>query len=266
MSAWSAAGYSIYQSSRAKRLHIPIWALRRLRPTTCSSRQLARPGKILKATVAGNVALALPMAFGAASDDIRGTEVIAEFADQALDRSHIRCHQPAPEWVWPVETGAHSRPISPGLGFASRPGRHQAGKFLAQSSLSSTTWTKPGSSPKTTCRLYLSPLPRWPTSQSWDGQTAVVEHDGSCMLVMRRTYYPGWFYRVNGGPELPVLKVNGGLQGAELVGSGTSHVLVRYRPTGIGQSIAITLTALAAAVFVVVATGLKAIRGSHPSH
>src|SRR5271166_6039282 len=32
---------------------------------------------------------------------------------------------------------------------------------------------------------------------SWDGRTAFVEHDGTCDLVINRTYYPGWFASVN---------------------------------------------------------------------
>ena len=32
---------------------------------------------------------------------------------------------------------------------------------------------------------------------SWDGRTAVVEHDGACDLVINRTYYPGWLASVN---------------------------------------------------------------------
>ena len=67
--------------------------------------------------------------------------------------------------------------------------------------------------------------------RSWNGQTAIVEHDGSCILILRQTYYPGWVYRVDDGPEQPVHKVNGGLQGIPLSGSATSRVEVRYRPT-----------------------------------
>lgn len=62
--------------------------------------------------------------------------------------------------------------------------------------------------------------------RSWNGQTAVVEHDGACVLILQRTYYPGWVSLVNGGPEQPVLKVDGGLQGILLTGSGTSHVII----------------------------------------
>ena len=96
--------------------------------------------------------------------------------------------------------------------------------------------------------------------QSWDGRTAVVEHDGSCILILRRTYYPGWICRVDDGPDQPVLKVNGGLQGVRLVGSGTSRVSVRYRPTGLPQAARVSLAALAAAVLVLGTAGWKAVR------
>ena len=52
--------------------------------------------------------------------------------------------------------------------------------------------------------------------RSWDGRTAIVEHDGACYLTLRRAYYPGWSCRVNGGPEQPVFRINGGLQGVLL--------------------------------------------------
>ena len=58
---------------------------------------------------------------------------------------------------------------------------------------------------------------------------------GPCYLILRRTYYPGWFYRLDDGPEQPVLKVNGGLQGAALTGTGLSQVTFQYRPTGLRQ-------------------------------
>src|SRR5262249_46123603 len=86
---------------------------------------------------------------------------------------------------------------------------------------------------------------------SWDGKTAIVEHDGGCVLILRRTYYPGWFYQVDGGPALPVLKVSGGLQGVQLAGAGTSRVQLRYRPTGLRQASTVTLVALAAALIVI---------------
>ena len=41
---------------------------------------------------------------------------------------------------------------------------------------------------------------------AWDGSHAVVAHDGTCDLVVNRTYYPGWFAAVNNGPLQPALR------------------------------------------------------------
>jgi hypothetical protein len=87
--------------------------------------------------------------------------------------------------------------------------------------------------------------------QSWDGQTAIVDHDGSCVLILRRTYYPGWISQIDDAPSQPVLKVNGGLQGVLLPGSGRSRVVFHYQPTGLTLAAFVTLTALAGAVSVV---------------
>ena len=37
--------------------------------------------------------------------------------------------------------------------------------------------------------------------KSWDGNTAIVEHDGPCILILRRAFYPGWVCQVDGGPR-----------------------------------------------------------------
>ena len=87
------------------------------------------------------------------------------------------------------------------------------------------------------------PIARAARVRSWDGRTATVEHDGSCILILRRTYYPGWFYRVDGGPAQPVLQVNGGLQAIPLPGAGTQRVELQYRPTGLARAATVTLVA-----------------------
>jgi hypothetical protein len=97
--------------------------------------------------------------------------------------------------------------------------------------------------------------------RSWDGRIAVVEHDGSCVLILRRTYYPGWSYRIDGGPERPVLKVDGGLHGIPLTGSRPTRVEVRYRPTGLARAATIALAALGAALLVLSAAGWRVSRG-----
>ena len=98
--------------------------------------------------------------------------------------------------------------------------------------------------------------------RSWDGRAAVVEHDGSCVLILRRTYFPGWSYRIGGGPEQPVLKVDGGLQGVPLEGSGTHRVEVAYYPTGLRRAVSISIAALGIAALALGATGLAARRRS----
>jgi hypothetical protein len=85
---------------------------------------------------------------------------------------------------------------------------------------------------------------------SWDGGTAVVEHDGSAILILRKTYYPGWSYQIDDGPARPVLKVNGGLQGVPLIGTGTNRVTLGYQPTGFEGAIKVSLAAIAGAVAV----------------
>jgi hypothetical protein len=86
--------------------------------------------------------------------------------------------------------------------------------------------------------------------RSYDGQAAVVDHDGACDLIVRRTYYLGWVYRVDGGPEKPVSKVDGGLQGARIDGSGTSRVTFTYHPTGLRRWGPVSLGAMLSALFV----------------
>jgi hypothetical protein len=94
--------------------------------------------------------------------------------------------------------------------------------------------------------------------KAWGEHTFVVEHDGTCYIILRRTHYPGWFYQINGGPEQPVLKVNGGLQCVPLTKAGTSHVEMSYRPPGLRHCTAISLCSTAAA-FIVLIVGL--VRG-----
>ncbi|HKI20205.1 MAG TPA: hypothetical protein VKA15_20110, partial [Isosphaeraceae bacterium] len=65
---------------------------------------------------------------------------------------------------------------------------------------------------------------------SWDGRTATVEHDGTCDLIVARTFDPGWQARIDGGPDQPVVRVNGGLLAVRLQGAGSKRVAFQYRP------------------------------------
>ena len=67
---------------------------------------------------------------------------------------------------------------------------------------------------------------------SWDGRTAFVEHDGTCDLVINRTYYPGWFASVNEGPEHPVVRAEIGVQAVRLERHGPSRVSSPTGPRG----------------------------------
>ncbi len=89
---------------------------------------------------------------------------------------------------------------------------------------------------------------------SWDGRTVVVEHDGSCDLVINRTYYPGWMASVDGGSERAVARAELGIQAVHLDGKGTSRVTLAYRPAYLGRASRIGLAAIAlAGLFLVVA-------------
>ncbi|MFO0891243.1 MAG: hypothetical protein U0790_19130 [Isosphaeraceae bacterium] len=80
---------------------------------------------------------------------------------------------------------------------------------------------------------------------SFDGETALVEHDGSCDLVISRTFYPGWFASVNGGAERPVSRAELGIQSVALESHGPSRVRFTYRPTTLRWSAPIALLASA---------------------
>ncbi|MGO9596842.1 MAG: hypothetical protein ACLP7Q_02345, partial [Isosphaeraceae bacterium] len=85
---------------------------------------------------------------------------------------------------------------------------------------------------------------------SWNGTEAVVEHDGTCDVVFRRGWYPGWFFRTNKGPEQPVYQADGGLQAVRLYGSGPSKIQFRYRSPWWLISAPISLAASVGAIIV----------------
>ena len=104
-----------------------------------------------------------------------------------------------------------------------------------------------------------SPGPRARTARvlGWDGHSGLVEHDGTCDLVLLRTYYPGWFARVDGGPEVPVARADGGFQAVRLPGAGLTKVSVHYRPTYFVPGARVSLGAVVAAVTVLTAAAVR---------
>jgi hypothetical protein len=91
----------------------------------------------------------------------------------------------------------------------------------------------------------------------WDGRSGEVEHDGSCVLVLTRTYFPGWTYRLDGGDSQAVYSVEGGLQGIPIAGQGRTRVVVEYRPTGIVVAGVVSLTALLGALVALAVSGVR---------
>ncbi|HMF36066.1 MAG TPA: hypothetical protein VKF17_05480, partial [Isosphaeraceae bacterium] len=94
---------------------------------------------------------------------------------------------------------------------------------------------------------------------SWDGRTALVEHDGTCDLVINRTYYPGWFASVNEGLEQPVARAEIGVQAVRLVGHGPSRVTFAYRPAGPRAACAISLGASGLACLGLIVEAVRAV-------
>ena len=190
-------------------------------------------------------------------DDVRGMEILEVIPDPSLDRVMARVPSLKARGPWTIVRDPAAFPAAR----AARRVREAAGWGELYSTLSS------GDRPDEAWFLAEDGAPRLPdppaTSAhvtSWDGRVAVVEHDGSCVLVLRRTYYPGWSYRIDGGPEHPVLKVDGGLHGIPLAGSGPHRVEVVYRPTGLRRAASISAAALGIAVMVLGTAGGRALR------
>lgn len=88
--------------------------------------------------------------------------------------------------------------------------------------------------------------------RSWDGRFAVVEHDGTCDLIIQRVHYPGWSARINDGPSRAVVPADGGLQSVRLAGAGVSQVEFLYDPPARRASMALGGVALLAASAIVI--------------
>ena len=98
----------------------------------------------------------------------------------------------------------------------------------------------------------------------WDGRSGEFEHNGTFDLVIRRTYVPGWVAAINGGPPIPVLPVEGGLQSIRIPGSGTTRVEVSYHPVWLARGAVISLTAVTIAGIVVAVSLLRSVRALKP--
>ena len=83
-----------------------------------------------------------------------------------------------------------------------------------------------------------------------DGRAGVVEHDGTCYLILNRAYDVGWRTQVCDEPEGPVYRVDGDIQAIPLVGSATTRVSVHFEPPMLRASAAISIVATLAALAV----------------
>jgi hypothetical protein len=191
-------------------------------------------------------------------DDVRGTEVLAVIDDPALDRVLGSVPGLPGRGPWKL---VRYRDVFPPAWIALRVRQAENWvrlyRALSGSDAQDEAWLLPEDRPSRLRNLDASPASH---VTNWDGRTAVVEHDGSCVLILRRTHYPGWTYRVDGGPEQPVLKVSGGLQGAWLAGSGTSRVETRYRPTGLTRTASVSFSSLVAALLVLAVAGRSSLK------
>jgi hypothetical protein len=95
----------------------------------------------------------------------------------------------------------------------------------------------------------------------WDGDEGVVEHDGTCDLVLLRAFDAGWRARVNGEPWRPVVPADGGLVTVRLTGAGPSRVTLRYEPPGLLPGAIVSAAAVAAALGVLGTAAASRRRG-----
>jgi hypothetical protein len=173
------------------------------------------------------------------------TTTLYQGHDLALDRVVPRAHDAPPRTLWRVVRYPDPQPAAR---VATRV-REAAGWPELYACLSRPTppeevWYMAEDRPLD------GPGPRARTARvvSYNGRTAVVEHDGDCDLVITRTYYLGWMFRINGGPLQPVLKADGGLQAVRLVGEGPTRVVFVYHPTGLRFTAILALTATSGAL------------------
>jgi hypothetical protein len=106
----------------------------------------------------------------------------------------------------------------------------------------------------------LTPAER-PLVESWDGSEAIVTHAGTCVLIIRRAYYPGWTCRIDGGAPRAVLKANGGLIAAPLVGAGRHSVRFEYHASGFVPALVVSLVSTGLCLSVIITGVWRSWRG-----
>jgi hypothetical protein len=183
-----------------------------------------------------------------------GAEVIYEGPDPALDRLVPRLHDAPPHATWRVLRHAEADPPAHvALRVREASDWTELYPNLSRRDDPSEVWYLAADRPAD------GPGPRARSAKlvAWDGRRAVVEHDGDCDLVVRRTYYPGWEASIDGAPARPVTKADGGLQAVRLEGSGNSRVEFRYRPTDLVPAAMTSALATSAALLALIGAAMR---------
>jgi hypothetical protein len=247
------------------------------RPTFLLESAVAPPGWLAQEDRQWQRRFGVTHGIWATGDDTSGTEFVAEFDDPALGRIFEKSNKVPRGVRWQIVRYRDPKPAAWTALHAYEVWDWEAlYTTLSRNARPGEAWFMRGEdapvteeSARLTLKDFLTPmrLPRFQELRigtpaqdarvrSWDGRTAVVEHDGTCFLTVRRVHYPGWTCRVDGGPEQPVFKADGGLQCVVLPGAGTNRVTFAYRPTGLARALALSMTATAAALIVVLAASI----------
>jgi hypothetical protein len=185
---------------------------------------------------------------------VPGVTLLYSGPDRALDRLVSKASGAPETSTWYL---VHYADVAPDVHVALRPfdapDLLSLLPLLAQTEPTERIWFLPGDRPTD----IAGPRAQSASLVSWDGRSAEVEHDGTCYLVIRRTWDPGWTARIDNGPELPVVRADGGIQAVRLAGAGRSRVETRYRPKRLQSGLVVSLTALCALAF---ALAIAAIR------
>jgi hypothetical protein len=169
-----------------------------------------------------------------------GIEEVYAGGDEVLDRLLNKTTVTPERATWHLSR----LPIAPTVHVARRavdaPDFPTVLAYLAQDSSYDVAWFLPGDRPAD------PPGPRARTVHivNWSGLAGEVEHDGTCDVVVLRTYAAGWFARLNDGPPIPVNRVDGGLQSIRLTGSGPTRISLEYHTPRLLPAAGISLLAL----------------------
>ncbi|HEV3168285.1 MAG TPA: hypothetical protein VGZ22_30050 [Isosphaeraceae bacterium] len=194
-------------------------------------------------------------------ENVPGSEVIFDGLDSALDRLVHRPPGTPKHPRWQIVHYAGTFPAARAARLAFVVADEQSLLYqLAESQAEDRVWYLPTDSPANSAHPRASSA----NVTSFDGQTATVEHDGTCDLVLTRTYYPGWTARIDQGPAIPVSRADVGLQAIRLPGAGLTRVTVQYEPTGQRAAFTVSIVALTGSILVLLTSIIRNLNGRKP--